>query len=203
MVTAKRVAKKLVTKKKSTSATSSPKKLAAVDLEPAQDPSTPHSRSNLPGSGGSPGTGSPSRFASYASLIETRVDAVDARSTPDAVATVDAMRQALKDASERLRETDARLTESLTAAAMVRVERDAAGAPVLVSVTMRLPQLVSMKDANLEVGARFITLDPGPGEPRAAVALPVAVDPDAARAKWTKKTRTLAIDAPPAAVSES
>ena len=91
VVTAKRVAKKLVTKKKSTSATSSPKKLAAVDLEPAQDPSTPHSRSNPPGSGGSPGTGSPSRFASYASLIETRVDAVDARSTPDAVATVDAM----------------------------------------------------------------------------------------------------------------
>jgi hypothetical protein len=79
----------------------------------------------------------------------------------------------------------------------VRVERDAAGAPVLVSVTMRLPQLVSMKDANLEVGARFITLDPGPGEPRAAVALPVAVDPDAARAKWTKKTRTLVVTAPP------
>jgi hypothetical protein len=54
-----------------------------------------------------------------------------------------------------------------------------------------------MKDANLEVGARFITLDPGPGEPRAAVALPVAVDPDAARAKWTKKTRTLVVTAPP------
>ena len=84
----------------------------------------------LPGSGGSPGSlGSPSRFASYASLIETRgADAVDARSTPDAVATVDAMRQALRDASERLRETDARLTEALTAAAMGRVERDAAEA---------------------------------------------------------------------------
>ena len=142
VVTAKRVAKKLVTKKKSTSATSSPKKLAAVDLEPAQDPSTPHSRSNPPGSGGSPGTGSPSRFASYASLIETRVDAVDARSTPDAVATVDAMRQALKDASERLRETDARLTESLTAAAMVRVERDAAEAVSYTHLT--LPTICSV-----------------------------------------------------------
>jgi len=83
-------------------------------------------------------------------------------------------------------------------------ERDAAGAPTLVSVTLRLPQLTSMRAANLRVGARFITLDPGPGEPTAAVALPVAVDPDAARAKWTKKTRTLAIDAPPAGrVSES
>jgi hypothetical protein len=90
-----------------------------------------------------------------------------------------------------------RLVEEIASSRSVRVERDAAGAPVLVSVTMRLPQLVSMKDANLEVGARFITLDPGPGEPRAAVALPVAVDPDAARAKWTKKTRTLVVTAPP------
>ena len=30
------------------------------------------------------------------------------------------------------------------------------------SVTLRLPQLVSMRAANLRVGARFITLDPGP-----------------------------------------
>ena len=90
-----------------------------------------------------------------------------------------------------------RLVEEIASSRSVRVERDAAGAPVLVSVTMRLPQLVSMKDANLEVGARFITLDPGPGEPRAAVALPVAVDPGAARAKWTKKTRTLVVTAPP------
>ena len=96
------------------------------------------------------------------------------------------------------------LIEEVQASRSVRVERDAAGAPTLVSVTLRLPQLVSMRAANLRVGARFITLDPGPGEPTAAVALPVAVDPDAARAKWTKKTRTLAIDAPPAgAVSES
>ena len=90
-----------------------------------------------------------------------------------------------------------RLVEEIASSRSVRVERDAAGAPVLVSVTMRLPQLASMKDANLEVGARFITLDPGLGEPRAAVALPVAVDPDAARAKWTKKTRTLVVAAPP------
>ena len=95
------------------------------------------------------------------------------------------------------------LIEEVQASRSVRVERDAAGAPTLVSVTLRLPQLKSMRAANLRVGARFITLDPGPGEPTAAVALPVAVDPDAARAKWTKKTRTLAIDAPPAAVSES
>ena len=96
------------------------------------------------------------------------------------------------------------LIEEVQASRSVRVERDAAGAPTLVSVTLRLPQLTSMRAANLRVGARFITLDPGPGEPTAAVALPVAVDPDAARAKWTKKTRTLAIDAPPAgAVSES
>jgi len=103
-----------------------------------------------------------------------------------------------RSAGEEKTTTNApRLVEEIASSRSVRVERDAAGAPVLVSVTMRLPQLVSMKDANLEVGARFITLDPGPGEPRAAVALPVAVDPDAARAKWTKKTRTLVVTAPP------
>ena len=42
----------------------------------------------------------------------------------------------------------------------------------LVSVTLRLPQLVSMRAANLRVGARFITPDLT-GEPTAAVALPV------------------------------
>ena len=181
MVTAKRVAKKLVTKKKSTSATSSPKKLAAVDLEPAQDPSTPHSRSNPPGSGGSPGTGSPSRFASYASLIETRVDAVDARSTPDAVATVDAMRQALKDASERLRETDARLTESLTAAAMVRVERDAAEARADELAALNLSLREAARESEADVAAARADVRTARDETRDAQAAAVRAKADARR----------------------
>ena len=181
MVTAKRVAKKLVTKKKSTSATSSPKKLAAVDLEPAQDPSTPHSRLTPPGSGGSPGTGSPSRFASYASLIETRVDAVDARSTPDAVATVDAMRQALKDASERLRETDARLTESLTAAAMVRVERDAAEARADELAALNLSLREAARESEAEVAAARADVRTARDEARDAQAAAVRAKADARR----------------------
>ena len=181
MVTAKRVAKKLVTKKKGTSATSSPKKLAAVDLEPAQDPSTPHSRLTPPGSGGSPGTGSPSRFASYASLIETRVDAVDARSTPDAVATVDAMRQALKDASERLRETDARLTESLTAAAMVRVERDAAEARADELAALNLSLREAARESEAEVAAARADVRTARDEARDAQAAAVRAKADARR----------------------
>ena len=90
-----------------------------------------------------------------------------------------------------------RLIEEVASSRSVLVERDAAGVPTLVSVTLRLPHLASMRAANLKVGARFITLDPGPGEPPAAVALPVAIDPDAAEAKWRKKTRTLVVVAPP------
>jgi hypothetical protein len=183
VVTAKRAAKKLVTKKKSTSATSSPKKLAAADPEPAQDPSTPHSPLYRGGSGGSPASGSPSRFASYASLIETRDGLAEslARSTPDAVATVNAMRQALKDASERLRETDARLTESLTAAAMVRVERDAAEARVdeLAAINVALREAARKNEA--DVAAARVDVQTARNEARDAQAAMVRAKADARR----------------------
>jgi hypothetical protein len=79
----------------------------------------------------------------------------------------------------------------------VVVDRDANGTPTLVTVTLHLPQLTSTRLANLEVSQRFVTLDPGVGEPRVAVATPFAIRADDATAKWNKKLRTLTIKAAP------
>jgi len=82
---------------------------------------------------------------------------------------------------------------------VIVVARADDGAPTTVEVTLHLPALVSAASANLQVSSRFVALDPGPGEPQYAAALPVAIDPDLAKAKWTKKTRKLVVSAPVAA----
>ena len=89
------------------------------------------------------------------------------------------------------------LVSEVEASHIVIVERDASGAPILVTVTLHLPQLLSMASANLEVSSRFVNLDPGPGEPPTAVALPFAIDQNDALAKWSKKKRQLTIKAKP------
>ena len=140
VVAAKRQVKKLVTKKKSgtskTKADSSPERRT----DPADDPSTPHSplyglrsrhgsRQSLYTE--SPEKGSPTHHASPSTDWKTLSDSIinpeknKSHMNAESIATVDSMRTALRNASERLKEQDARVSESLSVAVMVKVERDA------------------------------------------------------------------------------
>jgi hypothetical protein len=79
----------------------------------------------------------------------------------------------------------------------VDVERDAAGLPIAVEVTVRLPMLRSMSDAALEVSDRYVHVTPGAGEDEIVIALPVRVDADSMRAKFKKKEKKLTLRGSP------
>ena len=167
-VTAKRLVRKVTSRKKglglgSRSKTSSPDR---GFTEPAGDPATPtsqygarqrsESRHTLGTSSESPNRDSPTDWKNLANDVVTPNGT--APYSPSAAATVQAMRTALRDASERLREQDAIVTQSLHAGAMVKVERDAlcAQRDELAELNASLRDRIVSIDADL-VGARSDT----------------------------------------------
>lgn len=84
----------------------------------------------------------------------------------------------------------------------VQVKRDpASGAPVEMEVTVELPSLKSIADADLQVTSRYVHLTPAPGAAETCVALPVPIDEESVSAKFRKKEGRLVIRATPLAAA--
>ena len=90
------------------------------------------------------------------------------------------------------------MIEEVKASHTVRVERGEGGVPSAVEVSVFLPSLSSVSDANLEVSERYVHLTPDASTAEEMViALPERIDPGAVSAKLKKKDKRLTLKLQP------
>lgn len=93
------------------------------------------------------------------------------------------------------------LIEEVKASHTVRVERGEGGVPTAVEVSVFLPALSCVADANLELSDRYVHLTPGAGAPEMVIALPVQINPEAVSAKFKKEKKRLTLKLEPSSSS--